>query len=130
VERGAAEEADALLGGCAGLGEQLPPSAAADAYGIAARIAILRADRQALIGRDADSPSASLAASALAAARCTDSPVVLAMAELDSAHVQRGLGRPATAAAAAARAAALFGRKQHLVGEGWARAFRSEAGDQ
>ena len=130
MERGEVEEAARLLGGSGGPdggdspGDHLPPSAAADAYGIAARIAVVRANRHRPSGLDA----ASLAARALATARLTDSPVVLAMAELDSAHVYRGLGRVEAATAAAAHAAELFRRKQHLVGEGWALAFAAEAG--
>ena len=132
MERGADREALDVLGWPDGPGKGLPPSAAADAYGIAARIAVLDADRRgtALDRRSSVQrrPGADrLAARALAAARCTDSPVILAMAELDSAHVHRGLGRPEAAAAAAARAAELFGRKRHLVGEGWARVFATGA---
>jgi ATP/maltotriose-dependent transcriptional regulator MalT len=117
LERGAVGEAPGLLGGS---GADLPPSAAADVHGIGARLAAGRGER----GTAVD-----LAAHALAAARRTDSPVVLATAELDGAHVLRILERPAAAAAAAARSAALFGRKRHVVGERWARTLLAELSD-
>lgn len=99
----------------AGAGD-LPPSAAADAHGTGARLAVARGDA---------AVAADLAGRALAAARLTDSPVVLATAELDRAHVLRALGRFDAADAAAAHSATLFARKQHVVGEQWALALRA-----
>ncbi len=102
--RGADAEARDLL---RTVGGGSAPSAAADAYGVRARLAA----RGGLEGE-----ALRLAGEALAEARRTDSPVLLATAHLDRAHTLVAVGRRREAGSAAARAAALFGRKGHEAG--------------
>ncbi len=107
LTRGADDQAAVLLAALTG---ELPPAAAADAYGTRARIAARHGGGDALV----------LAARALEVARSTDSPVLLATAYLDQAHVLAELDRRRDAATAANRAGVLFGRKGHLPGMRWA----------
>lgn len=104
MTRGADTEAADLLSRQDG---GLAPSAAADAYGVGARLAARR-------GREDE--ALHLADEALAEARRTDSPVLLATAHLDRAHTFAAVARYQEAGNAAARAAALFGRKGHEAG--------------
>jgi class 3 adenylate cyclase len=90
------------------------PAEAADLDGIRARIA-------AADGRPAD--AVTLAEAAMAAAARTESPVIQAVAALDSAETYRLLGDPARATAAADTARRRFGAKGHLVGAGWVTEF-------
>jgi hypothetical protein len=103
LTRGADAQAAVLLAALTG---ELPPAVAADAYGARARIAARHGDSDALV----------LAARALAVARNTESPVLLATAYLDQAHVLAELDRRRDAATAASRAGVVFGRKGHLPG--------------
>ncbi len=57
---------------------------------------------------------------ALSAANRTDSLDCQATALLDTAHVHAAAGRYRAARAAAERARQIFGRKEHVVGQGWA----------
>lgn len=104
MTRGADAEAGDLLSKA---GSGFPPSAAADACGVRARLAA----RSGL-----EDEALRLADEALTEARRTDSPVLLATAHLDRAHTLAAVDRYREAGSAAARAAALFGRKGHEAG--------------
>ncbi|MFE6836677.1 adenylate/guanylate cyclase domain-containing protein [Streptomyces sp. NPDC057705] len=83
-----------------------PPRAeSADLDGLRARIAAARGQA---------ATATRLAARALATAARTDSPIVQGIAALDLAHTALALGRPADAAASAARARRRFAAKGHL----------------
>ncbi|MCX4993671.1 adenylate/guanylate cyclase domain-containing protein [Streptomyces sp. NBC_00568] len=96
----------------------LPPSEAADACGLRARVAALRGDPD---------EAARLAAHATDQAARTDSPIVRAVAELDRAHTFLLLGRRDEAGRAAREAGRWFAAKGHLVGVGWAASLAARA---
>ncbi len=114
--RGADTEAGELIGTH---DTALAMSVAADACGVKARIAARRGD---------EGGALLLAGEALAAARRTDSPALLATAHLDRAHVLARLGHRHEAGRAATRAAAVFRRKGHVAGSRWAGSLLSETG--
>ncbi|MCX4546065.1 adenylate/guanylate cyclase domain-containing protein [Streptomyces sp. NBC_01565] len=86
-------------------GPARPRAESADLDGLRARIAAARGQA---------ATATRLAARALAAAARTDSPIVRGTAALDLARTALALGRPADAAAAAARARRRFEAKGHL----------------
>ena len=94
--------------------EAHPHSEAVELDGLLGRIAAAR-------GRPGE--ALRLADRAVRAAAQTDSPVVRGGALLDRAHTLRLLGRPESAARAAAQAGTVFTAKGHRPGTRWAEAF-------